>query len=254
MGSRLWRVCLAATCIPAVVAAQPVTGPYMGAQVGPNFLADLASGADRPYGPTTKITTDTGPAGVASLGWGFGNGLRVELQGSYRTNAVQDIATLRQDGTHLPLANPGGNVTTGAAIANVLYDIDLRRLGVSITPYLGAGAGYGWLGLSGIGGDGSAVIAPKSSFYNRPVRVAFSGGGAFAYHFTAGLAVPLDFAPRLHLTVGYDALGTTSAVVKVTRTPFGPGSAGIPSLHAKESFASLDQSVLLGVRYDFGTP
>jgi hypothetical protein len=40
---------------------------------------------------SAKISFDVGWVGVASLGWGFGNGLRAEVEGNYRTNDVDQV-------------------------------------------------------------------------------------------------------------------------------------------------------------------
>lgn len=45
-------------------------------------------------GRTAKISFDVGFVGVASLGWGFGNGLRAEVEGNFRTNEVGKVRLL----------------------------------------------------------------------------------------------------------------------------------------------------------------
>ena len=58
--------------------AQPVEGLYLGAGAGLNFVPDLNDQGVR------LRTRDPGFAGVLSLGWGFGNGWRAEIEGNYR--------------------------------------------------------------------------------------------------------------------------------------------------------------------------
>ena len=67
---------------------------------------------------TPQRSTDTGPLGVAAIGWGFGNGLRAEIEGSYRSNSISGISTLRGNGQTLPLSNVRGSAQTYAVMAN----------------------------------------------------------------------------------------------------------------------------------------
>ena len=83
----LKKALLAATvlALPLAAQAQPVSGLYVGAGAGANFMQESKFNA---LGYGAKIKTKTGWAAVGSLGWGFGNGLRAELEGNYRTNDV----------------------------------------------------------------------------------------------------------------------------------------------------------------------
>src|SRR5262249_47752409 len=79
---QLRNILLAAALValPAGVNAQPITGWYVGAGVGVNQLLDMnVKGV-----PGAKITSDVGLAALGSVGYGFGNGIRVELEGNYR--------------------------------------------------------------------------------------------------------------------------------------------------------------------------
>src|SRR3954451_25137522 len=98
----LKRALLAATILAAPVAAsaQPVTGLYIGAGVGANFINNpekwdiSGSAAPGNFGlpnpvPVTnagKASFSTGGVVVGSIGWGFGNGFRVEVEGNGRSN------------------------------------------------------------------------------------------------------------------------------------------------------------------------
>ena len=88
---------LAATVLamPFAASAQPVTGLYIGAGAGVNITQKehVKSVAFRRLGRHSSAVLDvgnikgsTGFAGVLSLGWGFGNGLRAEVEGNYRNN------------------------------------------------------------------------------------------------------------------------------------------------------------------------
>src|SRR5215208_5349797 len=78
----LRKALLAATvlALPLAAQAQPVSGLYVGAGAGVNIRQDAESRAVR------TVPENPGSAVVGPLGWGFGNGLRVELEGNYRNN------------------------------------------------------------------------------------------------------------------------------------------------------------------------
>ncbi len=71
-----------------------MTGLYIGAGVGVNLKSDLniknlqqtntlTGGIST---PNLSLGSGAGPVGLGAIGWGFGNGLRVELEGDYRNN------------------------------------------------------------------------------------------------------------------------------------------------------------------------
>jgi len=129
----LWKLSLVGMfLLPPIAIAQPLQGLYIGGDVGVNFAGTLQSSHE-----ITKVYTDPGPAGLVALGWGFGNGLRVEVEGSYRSNDISGISTLRVDGMTLSLADVSGNTRTYPAMANVSYDIPIRLLG-PVQPDIGA--------------------------------------------------------------------------------------------------------------------
>src|SRR3954452_4767673 len=81
--------------------AMPVTGFYIGAGVGANWLQETdlrqsgnITAALRARGfPANegKASFDTGIATFGNAGWGFGNGLRVEAEFNYRWNDIKKI-------------------------------------------------------------------------------------------------------------------------------------------------------------------
>ncbi|MEY4794159.1 MAG: hypothetical protein RL724_1095, partial [Pseudomonadota bacterium] len=131
----------AVVALPVLAQAQPVSGLYLGAGVGGNYLqgTDATAKID---GEQLKDSIDFswGYVGVLSLGWGFGNGLRAEIEGNYRSNDVSDY---KLGGTQ---KGPGatGTVTSYGVMANLLYDINIGNALGGITPYVGVGAGYIW--------------------------------------------------------------------------------------------------------------
>ena len=144
--------------LPAAAIAQPISGLYIGAAVGANFAGAMLSTEN-----STKIYSSAGPLSLVDIGWEFGNGLRVEIEGSYRSNGVSKIATLRRNGQFYPLSDVDGNVATYATMANLLYDIDWTPFDLPLHPYVGAGVGYGWLDLGHVSGDGFASLRPPAA-------------------------------------------------------------------------------------------
>jgi hypothetical protein len=95
----LKKALLAATmlALPVVAQAQPVSGLYLGAGVGMNMLMETDArftGSDLmdAEGVSGKIDFDPGFVGVISLGYGFGNGVRAEIEGSFRENNASSVS------------------------------------------------------------------------------------------------------------------------------------------------------------------
>ena len=169
---RLRSALLVATVLatPFAVQAQPVDGLYVGAGGGVNFKQqqDITSlsGAVGPlagvntglFNPTVannffgtggntglKLNYNTGWVGLASVGYGLGNGLRFEIEGNFRQNHNRSTT-----GTPFPTASGGNNDTFGVMV-NALYDFDIEPYtGITwMYPYVGAGVGYAWTHLHG---------------------------------------------------------------------------------------------------------
>jgi OOP family OmpA-OmpF porin len=81
-----------AVAAPAIAAAQPVLGPYISLGAGADLLQNEnfhPAFNDIPKARSYRF--DIGPAGEASLGYGLGNGLRIELEGDYADNHVRGV-------------------------------------------------------------------------------------------------------------------------------------------------------------------
>ena len=224
----LKKALLAATmlALPVAAQAQPVTGLYVGAGAGLNMLqeveGDLSNAFDPPRG--VNVETNYGWAGVISLGWGFGNGVRAEIEGSYRSNSVDSVVNGTNRGTS------AGTVSSYGVMANALYDFDLGP-GMPVMPYVGLGAGYLW----------------QSWDRARNTTMTLdSGDGSFAYQAIVGAALPLnDVAPGLALTAEYRFVGTLDANLDASRTTSGTTTRGSAEV------TTFNHSVLLGLRYAF---
>ncbi len=236
--------------LPLAANAQPVTGLYVGAGVGPDFqlntdVKNLQVGAGRLGGLSTsgQEKYSTGFAGLASLGWGFGNGLRAEIEGNYRdTNGNGYTGFTRFGGF-----NGGGKQQKYGPMVNVLYDfVDLIPV---VQPYVGAGVGAQFVNDSTHAYNTNTVTLNGTTFAPGGLTANSSGTTAvFAYQAIVGAALPITSIPGLALTAEYRFLGTagnrsestTWTVNKVSapgNTQFGP---------------TKDNSILFGVRYNFG--
>jgi len=133
----LRQVLLAATMMimPLAAGAQPMNGLYLGAGAGLNFWPEASDQGVR------LRTKEPGAAAVLSLGWGFGNGWRAEIEGNYRTN---DVDRFTLNGNRV---GSSGYFDKYGVMANMLFDFDLSSFGISpqtYQPYLGIGGGYVW--------------------------------------------------------------------------------------------------------------
>ena len=129
----------AALAFPVLAAAQPIDGLYVGAGALYNYKqVEHARPALGTGLGSSKFRFDEGGfGGLGSVGYGFGNGLRLELEGNYRQNGIR-----QRGGTPNPRTAGDSTQQDYGALVNVLYDVDLRPYGVSFaTPYVGVGAG-----------------------------------------------------------------------------------------------------------------
>lgn len=215
---------------PLSAFAQPFQGFYVGGAAGANFPGEesihSSSALDLPSG---RAEFSNGFVGLGSVGYGFGNGVRVELEGSWRDNALH--ALLRPGD---PTA-PGGRQVVSAVMANALFDLDIGSRW--IFPYLGAGIGYAWTNWQNI-----SASAPGSVFS------ADDTAGAFAWQGMFGLSFPVWHVPGLSITAEYRFFAVTGP--QTMRSEYISGG-HLAEGNTDFSF-NRSQSVLLGVRYAFG--
>ncbi|HEV7264659.1 MAG TPA: OmpA family protein [Falsiroseomonas sp.] len=232
--------------VPGLAAAQPVSGLYIAGGAGVNWLMDtdldstgqLATALTAAGRPTTgEIGFDLGWVGVISLGYGFGNGVRAEIEGSYRQNDVDEITGF--GGT----TGASGEARSYGVMANAFYDFDLGAAaefaGVRFMPYVGVGVGYIWREFDDV----------RAGVLGGTVRTDGSDG-RFAYQAIVGAATSLNqYVPGLALTAEYRFLGTLEQDID---TSSGGGSFTV-SRGGTES-ENFNHSILIGLRYALNPP
>lgn len=221
-----------------------VTGPYIAGGIGANWLQDttLNGSVENTVGRKIENEFEVGYIGVLSLGWGFGNGLRAEIEGNYRSNEVSDTKIGGQ--SIQGRASGSGTATSYGVMANVLYDFDLgSSLNSSvggIVPYIGAGVGYIWHDYQDVGGTFSDG---RKAVYNGDT-------GAFGYQVILGLALPIESVPGLAVTAEYRFMGTLGHDINGTVNATGEfGGKGQERLNSEVD--NFNHSLLIGLRYAF---
>ena len=166
---------------------------------------------------------------MLSLGWGFGNGIRAEIEGSYRQN---ETSNYKYANTTVRGAN--GTATSYGAMLNVLYDIDLGGALGGLTPYVGIGGGYIWHDYSDVG---SRVNAASNDFFN-------GTSGAFGGQAIVGLSLPISSVPGLALTAEYRYMMTAGH-------NFDSNTIDGEKFKANADVDNVNHSLLVGLRYAF---
>ena len=207
--------------LPFAANAQPITGLYVGAGIGANYMQDEHANV---AGVSGKLQSHIGPAGVVSLGYGLGNGLRAELEGDYRYNSFRAGSG--------GFTGAGGQEQKFGAMVNVLYDFTGIPM---IQPYVGVGAGYQWAKETNLHvSQGLNSASAKNDTE-----------GKFAYQGIIGAALPIAGAPGLALTADYRFMGLVG-----DRSYSGTTNTGAPVSFKMDH--DLNHTVLVGLRYAFG--
>ena len=204
--------------LPELASAQPVTGIYIAGAGGANFLQQEKI-------LSARVGFKTGYAALGSVGYGFGNGLRVEVEGNYRNN---DFGAQRGN---------SGHEDKYGGMANVLFDLDIGS--PYIFPYIGGGLGY-------------SDVHQTQSVRAGTVTANLNGtSGSFAYQAIAGLSFPIPPVVGLSLTAEYRyfALAGTRNFDQTFQVA-GSGPIG-GRFSTKDNY---NHSLLIGLRYAFNVP
>ena len=209
---------------PVVAMAQPVSGLYVGGGLGYTILTGTSGKVTSPGKSTGfgNLNTNGGFGSVASVGYGYGNGFRAEIEGNFLTQQT------RVSGGGL---GGGGNVTNYGGSVNGFYDFNT---GSALTPFVGLGIGYELTKLNSY-----SLYTPGPA---NVVGVKNSEKGALAGNAFLGAAYAIPGAPGLAVTAEYRFSGSFA-----TET-FGTN---VPGKQVKLN-NQYDNTVLVGLRYAFG--
>ena len=245
--------------LPVLAQAQPVSGIYVGAGAGANFAdkishsfavpSGLPSSFTAPNGtivtpstatrPRANVSFITGFTGVGSVGYGFGNGIRLEIEGNYRSNPVNRATlTLPNGGS---ISNSTGRAQYYGGMANALYDFNLASFGApTISPYVGAGIGFGTAQLRHVS---NRVVTPTVT----QLGTVTANNGSLAAQGIVGVAFGLgQYVPGLALTLEYRYYTTLATGVELK------SSSGSSNTRTSSDMHFANQSVMAGMRYSFG--
>ncbi len=224
---------------------QTVTGLYIAGGVGANFSenSDLRSNSSLAAGLAAagirgrgRAIFEPGFAGLGSIGWGFGNGLRVELEGNYRQNNLEKIGGFNGAGLR---NTASGTQSSYGVMGNMLYDFRIPNLPWFV-PYIGGGVGYVWREWDGV----TATTMGGASLRSRAIE------GQFAYQAIGGAAFPVASVPGLAVTAEYRYFGTQPSDFNTRLIATNGASIAGGQLRAGDA----NHSVMLGLRYAFNTP
>jgi OOP family OmpA-OmpF porin len=236
---------------PLAAQAQAISGVYIGVGAGVNFLQDerlrsaRIGGSDIDLGKA-PLQFDPGYRGLVSIGYGLGNGLRVEVEGDYFHNSLSGGGRSNSGSAF----NSNFRTVRGAeekwgGFVNAIFDINpslvgLGPLPLNITPYFGAGAGY-------------LVSHNQNVNFSNPGQLLLRNTGTdgnFAYQAIVGLALPIDVVPGLSLTLEYRFVGIAGDR-NYKGQVFAPGVATRARLREDDDFNH--SIVAVGVRYAFNS-
>ncbi|MEO1223057.1 MAG: outer membrane beta-barrel protein [Pseudomonadota bacterium] len=214
--------------------AQQTEGFFIEGQGGVNWLEDIDVFPGSVAIPGLEATIgsasfDTGWAASGQVGYGFGNGLILEGEVTYRSNdgdlpvsgRIIDVepTPFRQDYQF--------DVESWAFMANVLYEFNPVA---GVHPYVGAGIG--------------AAIVDAEVRTPGGIEVSDDDTG-FAAQAIAGLRIP--FTPQLSAVVDYRFFN----VFDIEFDEFGGFIPGVPSTVQDDL---MNHTVMAGLRYTFAPP
>jgi outer membrane protein OmpA-like peptidoglycan-associated protein len=245
--------------IPLAARAQPVTGPYVSLGVGWNYLQSQeikgVSTDTTQFGNVGRsvnnknINFGSGVVGLGAVGWGFGNGIRVEVEGNYRYNSTNQYGNGSNLNTSRSFVAESGGESKAGVMVNALYDFtDLIQPG--ITPYLGAGVG--WQSITG-GKTTVQGLAPGGVWVGQPFVLRSSGNqDAFAYQAIVGVSYTLaSVDPGLALTLEYRFFGV-GGDKSFTGDIIAPNGRQTPAKIG--TGPEYNHAIIFGARYAFGRP
>jgi OOP family OmpA-OmpF porin len=254
----MFRRALLATTIllfPLTVKAQtePLSGPYVGAAGGfniksnPNINNILGNfpGATGLATPNANFSTGIGAAAVGALGYGLGNGMRIEISWDWMNNSLSRTSGNNRTGVGASTGASGDEAVRGPMVN---FDYDFYDLIPAVVPYVGLGLGYQWASLNNFSTTGTGpagALTPTVSSDDRRASFAVQGivGAAYEISSVPGLALTAEYRiMALTGTRSYDATLTVTAPGGATTSRFGTFQLG----------HELENTFVFGIRYAFG--
>jgi outer membrane protein OmpA-like peptidoglycan-associated protein len=224
MKLRLALAAATALALPVAAHAQAVTGPYVSLGLGGSYVDPVNTSVS--YGPGTgKTLYRPGYAGFVGVGYGLGNGFRIEIDGNDLRDSAHEI-----DANHQEIR---GRLNTFGVLVNGLYDIPAPI----VTPYVGVGIGYEEIQSSSFGG---VATANNLGFNYSDTK----GSPAFDAILGVAYATPVT---GLSLTAEgrfIDAFSDRNYKLSFT---------GSPVSYTLKSGPEYAETLTLGLRYAFGT-
>lgn len=210
----------AATClaVPVMAHAQPVTGPYVSLGAG-TTLQNHINYNDTTVGGVAGGKAQFKPSysGQFGIGYGLGNGIRIELDGNFYRNTVSSLK-----GYNGSYNRATGGLRTYGPMVNALYDFNV---GLPIYPFVGAGVGYQFQDID------SAIRADNGAYFH-------GTKGRFAYDAIAGVSYPISYVPGLSMTATYTFMQRV-------------GNPDYDGVHMGMSYSN---TFMLGLRYQLFQP
>ncbi len=234
---------LASASVPAAAAGQTVAGPYVSLGGGASYLQNQGiRGISGPTGPLGdifgggSIHSNLGPVGSGAVGYGLGNGIRVELQGDWREDKLLRIGDTQA----------GGYQEQYGAFINVLYDFDLTPFGISgVSPYAGVGAGYEQSHFLNVGALSADAMGGGVSYLR-----STGTQGDFGAQGILGLAFTMNSLPGVALTAEY-RFSTIPEDISSNGQFFDSTQAGRARIRTDGTY---NQAAMLGIRFALFPP
>jgi outer membrane protein OmpA-like peptidoglycan-associated protein len=251
----LRKLLLATTILALPLAAQaqtqPVTGIYVGAiggfniKTSPNVnnIQSNIPGSAALSTPNVNLSTGIGGAGVGAIGYGLGNGLRLEVEGDYRGNSFSTTSGQNVIGAGVS-TGASGNERLYGPMVNAVYDF--HNLVPFVVPYVGVGVGYQWAQLHNFSTTGLGAAGAATTITSNDRR------GSFAAQGIVGAGYQIPSVPGLELTAEYRILALTGTrTYNAGFTTTTPGAAPVTRFGKFELGHDLNNTFLFGIRYAF---